>query len=216
MNETLVSSECVYIHAFNKLINRYGFSSVQKDYMDYIHDLTCEAVNEAWFGVKTEKQIHAEYELYYQISSYNHLTIINNSLKFIKKCRQQDIKQVIITNKPEFVAIPELKRLGFYANVDAIIGTDRCAKKSNKLLKIITAKLKIKEPLSSICNKNSLWIFGNSKQESELAKKYNAKLFLCQKVENINKDEDIIYTNDFNEIKFYDTTILENKNTQLS
>ena len=215
MNETLVSSECVYIHAFNKLLNRYGFPSVQKDYMDYIHDLSCEIVNIAWFGEKMEKQIHTEYELYYQISSYNHLTIINNSLNFIKKCHHQSVKQAIITNKPEFVAIPELERLGFYKYADAIIGIDRCKKSSNKLLDIILKSISFENSDNDIQNPANLWVFGNSKQELELAKKYNAKLFLCQKVEDINKNNDIVYTNDFDEIEFCDKTILENKNSEL-
>lgn len=202
MNETLVSSECVYIHAFNKLLNQYGYPSVQKDYMDYIHDMTCEAVNEAWFGVKMEQKIHQEYELYYKSSSYNHLTIINNSLNFIKKCHNQGLKQVIITNKPDFIAIPELKRLGFFDFIDLVIGKNEKYKKgSKKMLNLILKKLNFLDEKNTLCREKNLWIFGNSMQEYRIAENYNAKLFLCCKI-NEQKEKKIIYTNNFNEIEF--------------
>lgn len=205
LNETLVSSERVYLETFNTLLSRYGFSKVDKNYMDYIHDMSFEDVFDAWFGRKMRKAIWQEYELYYKTCSYNYLSVIHNSIEFVKYCNSLGIPQVIITNKPSFVALPEIKRLGYYNYINILIGNECGVKKaSTKMLDLILTTMHLLDKKSEICNPENLWIIGNSHQEIEFSKLNNTKLLFCgEKTNLLNKipQNNVVFIEDFSKIE---------------
>lgn len=206
LNETLVSSERVYLETFNTLLSRYDFPKVNKQYMDYIHDMSFEDVFDAWFGRKIRKAIWQEYELYYKTCSYNYLIPIHNSLEFVKYCNSLGIPQVIITNKPSFVALPEIKRLGYYNYINILIGNECGAQKaSTEMLDLILTKLNLLDKKTEICNTKNLWIIGNSHQEIEFSVINNAKLLFCGKHTSLQEpiNNNVIFIKQFSSIEFF-------------
>ena len=178
LDETLVSANIVYLLTFNMLLEHYNKPQQTQKYMDFIHSMTFEEVFSAWFGEKMLRQIWDEYELYYQANSYNYCVPIKHSLEFVRKCNNISIKQIIMTNKPEFIAIPEIKRNGFLAHIDGVVCSD-CgySKDDDNRLNIILIKACIVDTINEIKSPEKLWIFGNSKDDMVMALKYNATFF---------------------------------------
>ena len=203
-DETLVSANIVYLLTFNMLLEHYNKPKQTQKYMDFIHSMSFEEVFSAWFGEKMLENIWKEYELYYSANSYNYCTPIKNSLEFVKKCNKYGIKQVIMTNKPDFIATPEIVRNGFHKYVNGIVGND-CGynKEDEKRFNIILNKAGIIDIIDDIKTPENLWIFGNSKDDVSMALKYNSTLFFTGDdisiIQNFPQDKLFIF-DDYNNI----------------
>lgn len=194
-DETLVTMDLVYKNALNIMCEKYGLRLRTDEDMEIINEATFVDVIGALFGAKIEPQMHQEYELGYLACSYNFSHLISGALEFVQKCHKLGIKQAIVSNKPDHIAIPEIKRFGFFDYVDAIVGTNCGYRKPDKkmfyeVLKQINLSTETfeKDVDSEKCD---IWMFGDSTSDIEFAQNIKAKMFFIGKQERITKNIDL-------------------------
>ena len=111
------------------------------------------------------KQAYATYLNYYQQNAIKQIYPILNAEKFLNQCTQNNIEIYVISNKEKSLLLQEVKQCFPQITFKNILGNGDSLKNKPAPDPVFTALASASYPI----NKNTVWLIGDSKQDTACA-----------------------------------------------